>query len=84
MRQKVIASGASTGGLEEGFARKYALPAPGHGVPVDYAIHGGGFPIRIKGVESVIGVIVVSGLKQEHDHQVIAEVVWDFLKQASK
>ena len=65
--------------VETNFAKKYALQTPGHGVPPDYAIHGGGFPIRVNGVEGVIGTIVVSGLRQEHDHQVIAEVVRDFV-----
>ncbi|OCL02866.1 hypothetical protein AOQ84DRAFT_166635 [Glonium stellatum] len=45
----------------------------------DYAIHGGGFPIRVSGVEGIVGVIVVSGLKQEQDHQIIVEVVRDYL-----
>ncbi|ANB11368.1 hypothetical protein AWJ20_4174 [Sugiyamaella lignohabitans] len=34
----------------------------------DFATHGGGFPIRVKGLEGLAGVIVVSGLKQEDDH----------------
>jgi uncharacterized protein (UPF0303 family) len=40
-----------------------------------YAIHGGGVPIRVRGVEGVVAVVVVSGLKQEEDHGVIIEVV---------
>ncbi|KAJ7634687.1 hypothetical protein FB45DRAFT_909562 [Roridomyces roridus] len=64
------------GGNEAFFAAKYALgDAAGQ-----YAIHGGGFPVRVKGVESVVGVIVVSGLKQEWDHQVIVETVEKYLK----
>ena len=46
----------------------------------EYAIHGGGFPVRVKGVEGVVGVVVVSGLKQEEDHQVIVEVLKEYLK----
>ena len=45
----------------------------------EYAIHGGGFPIRVQGVEGVVGVIVVSGLRQEQDHQVIVEVLQKYL-----
>ncbi|KAL9095028.1 MAG: hypothetical protein Q9165_002630 [Trypethelium subeluteriae] len=45
----------------------------------EYAIHGGGFPIRVKGVEGVVGVVVVSGLRQEEDHQVIVEVLKEYL-----
>jgi uncharacterized protein (UPF0303 family) len=47
----------------------------GAGEEGGYAIHGGGFPIRVKGVEGVVAVVVVSGLKQEWDHQVVVEVV---------
>lgn len=46
-----------------------------------YAIHGGGMPIRVKGVEGIVGVIVVSGLTQEEDHMVIVETVTEFLKE---
>ncbi|CBQ68199.1 conserved hypothetical protein [Sporisorium reilianum SRZ2] len=42
------------------------------GLGPDYAAHGGGFPVRIKGLTAgPTGVIVVSGLKQEDDHQLI-------------
>ncbi|KXJ87004.1 hypothetical protein Micbo1qcDRAFT_167750 [Microdochium bolleyi] len=40
-----------------------------------YAIHGGGVPIRVEGVEGIVGVVVVSGLKQHEDHAVIWDVV---------
>jgi len=63
-------------GDEVAFAAKYALgPEAG-----SYAIHGGGFPIVVEGVEGVVGVIVVSGLKQDEDHGVIIEVVEEHLK----
>ncbi|KAJ7185489.1 hypothetical protein C8R46DRAFT_1342743 [Mycena filopes] len=66
--------------LEQGnevlFAAKYALGESAG----QYAIHGGGFPVRVKGVEGVVGVIVVSGLKQSWDHQVIVETVEKYLK----
>lgn len=42
------------------------------GLGPDYAAHGGGFPIRITNMTvAPVGVIVVSGLKQEDDHQLI-------------
>ncbi|KAF2490160.1 DUF336-domain-containing protein, partial [Lophium mytilinum] len=40
-----------------------------------YAIHGGAFPVRVKGVEGVVAVVVVSGLRQEMDHQIVVEVL---------
>jgi len=60
-------------GDEEKFGEKYTLGA-NRG---DYAIHGGGFPIKVKGVEGVVAVVVVSGLTQEEDHQVIVETMTD-------
>lgn len=47
----------------------------------DYAIHGGGVPIRVVGVEGVVAVVVVSGLRQEEDHAVIGDVImetWEY------
>ncbi|KAM5356735.1 hypothetical protein ACJ41O_003381 [Fusarium nematophilum] len=40
-----------------------------------YAIHGGGVPIRVAGVEGIVAVVCVSGLKQEEDHGVIMDVI---------
>ncbi|PLN78242.1 hypothetical protein BDW42DRAFT_187536 [Aspergillus taichungensis] len=67
--------------VEGAFVRKFALGASGGwGAPADeYAIHGGGFPVRVTGVDGVVGVIVVSGLRQEDDHQVVVETVREFL-----
>jgi len=42
-----------------------------------FAIHGGGVPIRVEGVEGVVAVVVVSGLKQSEDHGVI----WDAVRE---
>lgn len=53
------------------FKEKYGL---GNSA-VEYAIHGGGVPIRVTGVEGVVAVVVVSGLKQDQDHGVIVEVI---------
>ncbi|CAK5274796.1 unnamed protein product, partial [Mycena citricolor] len=81
-RKTVLRWGSSTWymhnkmkGDEKAFAEKYMLGETAG----EYAIHGGGFPIRVKGVEGVVGVIVVSGLKQEWDHQIIVETVERFL-----
>ncbi|KAG5807867.1 hypothetical protein H9Q74_007668 [Fusarium xylarioides] len=49
----------------------------------DYAIHGGGFPVCVKGVKGPIAAIVVSGLAQQEDHQVIVESLQVFLSKLS-
>ncbi len=49
--------------------------------PFDYAVAGGGFPIRIKGT-GVVGVIVVSGLAAIDDHQVIVDAIMEYQKKA--
>lgn len=64
-------------GDEEAFAAKFAL---GHRAG-EYAIHGGGFPIRVQGVEGVVAVVVVSGLKQEQDHGIIVQAVQEYLEE---
>lgn len=49
------------------------------GLGPDYAAHGGGFPIRINRLTAgPAGVIVVSGLKQEDDHQLIVTALEKF------
>jgi uncharacterized protein (UPF0303 family) len=58
-------------GDEAAFRDKYGLGATAG----EYAIHGGGVPIRVKGVEGVVAVVVVSGLKQHEDHAVIVDVM---------
>jgi uncharacterized protein (UPF0303 family) len=50
--------------------------------PYEYAIHGGAFPITIEG-SGVIGVITVSGLAQEEDHDMIVEAITKFLNKTS-
>ncbi|RSL67303.1 hypothetical protein CEP53_003054 [Fusarium sp. AF-6] len=78
-RNTVLRFGASTWfmhhkfkGDEVGFAAKFAISDSQRG---DYAIHGGGVPIRVQGVEGIVAVVVVSGLKQDEDHGVIADVI---------
>ncbi|KAJ5773322.1 hypothetical protein N7457_008218 [Penicillium paradoxum] len=85
MRQKTVGgleAGASADQIEAAFVKKYAVPsATGGAVADEYAIHGGAYPIRVRGVDGVIGVVVVSGLKQEDDHQVVAETIKEFIAQ---
>ncbi|MES9685344.1 heme-degrading domain-containing protein [Gottfriedia acidiceleris] len=46
--------------------------------PSEFAAHGGAFPIKIE-ESGVIGVITVSGLAQEEDHNLIVEALGKFL-----
>ncbi|USW50330.1 Putative hem degrading protein HbpS [Septoria linicola] len=64
-------------GDEAAFNAKFALGTTAK----DYAIHGGGFPVRVQGVEGIVAVIVVSGLKQEQDHGIILQVVREYLEE---
>ncbi|TVY46010.1 UPF0303 protein [Lachnellula occidentalis] len=77
-RKTVLRWGCSTwymhckfAGDEVAFREKYGLG----GSAGEYAIHGGGIPIRVKGVEGVVAVVVVSGLKQHQDHAVVVEII---------
>lgn len=45
---------------------------------LDYVLCGGGFPIRLKSGE-LVGVIIVSNLPHEQDHQLLVELTADFL-----
>ncbi|KAH9211515.1 DUF336 domain-containing protein [Leptodontidium sp. 2 PMI_412] len=50
----------------------------------EYAIHGGGFPVRVQVVEGPVAAVVVSGLAQEEDHQVVVECLQVLLKGQQK
>lgn len=46
--------------------------------PIDYASHGGSFPVRVAGT-GVVAAITVSGLASEDDHGLIVRVLEDYL-----
>lgn len=46
--------------------------------PLDYADHGGSFPVRVAG-SGVVAAITVSGLKSQEDHDMIVAVLEDLL-----
>ncbi|KAK8086520.1 hypothetical protein PG994_001494 [Apiospora phragmitis] len=78
-RATVLRFGCSTwlmhckfAGDEEAFRAKFTLSPD---LAAGYAIHGGGVPIRVRGVEGVAAVVVLSGLKQHEDHGVIVNVL---------
>ena len=49
----------------------------------DYAPHGGCFPVKLHGT-GCIGTITVSGLPQRADHELIIEILAEFLEQPLK
>lgn len=48
-------------------------------LPIDYATHGGSFPIAIKNT-GVVGTITVSGIPQRDDHNFVVEHICRYLK----
>ncbi|KAK3627128.1 hypothetical protein LTR56_012565 [Elasticomyces elasticus] len=64
-------------GDEAAFAAKFGLGTNGG----TYAIHGGGWPIKVQGVAGIVAVVVVSGLKQEQDHGIIVQTVGEMLEE---
>ncbi|GAA5850839.1 hypothetical protein JCM8547_009102 [Rhodosporidiobolus lusitaniae] len=78
-RAAVLRWGKSTASLNLKWGAE-GIPAFFGTSEADYAIHGGGFPVRVKGVESLVAVIVVSGLAQEDDHQVIVDSVTEYIE----
>lgn len=41
-------------------------------------------PVRVRGVEGIVAVVVVSGLKQEQDHAIIVQAVREVLEDLSE
>lgn len=63
------------------FAKFYSLTEE---ESASYSINGGGVPIRVEGVEGIVGVIVVTGSSprnfEQDDHAVIVDTIKEFLK----
>jgi uncharacterized protein (UPF0303 family) len=57
---------------QDTLANRYDLPLR------DFADHGGGFPIRLRGA-GVIGAVIVSGLPQREDHMLIVRALCEIL-----
>jgi len=68
------------GGREDTFREKYMLGERAG----EYAIHGGGVPVRVRGVEGIVAVVVVSGLKQQEDHQIVVEALEGLMESQPK
>ncbi|KAG9192822.1 alcohol dehydrogenase, propanol-preferring [Alternaria panax] len=83
-RAAVIRFNASTWRLQnqfEGDEEKFKAKMGLGETAKDYAIHGGGVPIYIKNCDSPVAVVVVSGLKQWDDHQVVIEELGKLCKE---
>ncbi|KAF2253737.1 hypothetical protein BU26DRAFT_561012 [Trematosphaeria pertusa] len=63
------------GGSERSFAEHYGLAAEEKG---RYTCEGGGYPVFVKGVEGVVGAIVVAGLEGEQAHGVVVKAVEEY------
>jgi uncharacterized protein (UPF0303 family) len=63
------------GGVDRSFADYYGLGTSERG---KYAIEGGGYPIFVKGVEGVVGAIVVAGLDGDQAHQIVVKAMEEY------
>jgi uncharacterized protein (UPF0303 family) len=58
--------------------RERLLPVDEGFDPADYALHGGAFPIRVKGT-GVIGSVAISGLHEHDDHEIVRTAICERL-----
>jgi uncharacterized protein (UPF0303 family) len=72
---------ASTALLAERFAA-HGIDASQGWLPLPaYAVAGGSFPVRVRGV-GVVAAVTASGLSSDADHELIVEGIRDFLRSA--
>lgn len=62
-------------GDEKTFTDFYGLAEAERG---KYVIEGGGYPVFVKGVEGVVGAIVVAGLEGDQAHQVLVKALEEY------
>ncbi|PSN59803.1 DUF336-domain-containing protein [Corynespora cassiicola Philippines] len=62
-------------GDERAFADYYGLGADDKG---RYTCEGGGYPVFVKGVEGVVGAIVVAGLDGDQAHGVVVKAIEEY------
>ncbi|SCU91061.1 LAFA_0F01640g1_1 [Lachancea sp. 'fantastica'] len=46
----------------------------------EYAVHGGSIPVYVDGIDSLVAILTVSGLKQEEDHTFALTAIAEFVK----
>jgi uncharacterized protein (UPF0303 family) len=74
-RNTVLHFSKSSYGVGLSLAAKGETLEAKHGLPTrDYAAHGGGFPLLVKGL-GCIGAVTVSGLPQRQDHVLVVEAL---------
>ncbi len=79
-RQSVLRYGHSSYYLGQYNASKHReFESQPHIDPREYCAHGGAFPIRLQG-SGLIGVITVSGLPQEEDHNMVVTALSQHIK----
>ena len=76
MRMKTAAGLGGSAAVDEidaAFVRRYLLES--WGVADEYAIHGGGYLVRVRGIMEGAVAVVVSGLMMTRAHEVAAETL---------
>jgi len=79
-RNTVLRFGSSTWFIHNKFASDDRAFAAKYGLSnAEYGMDGGGWPVKVRGVEGVVAVIVISGMLMAQDHQSIIQIVQEYL-----